>query len=349
MSITIKKKTSYANTSSYNNRPLKYIVIHYTAGSSSNAGCAMNTANMFSNPNIGASADFIVDDSTIVQFNPDIRNRYCWHCGDNKAYTKGGSYYGKCQNYNSIGIEICSTNPNWKSSDQANSSKWSFTGKAVKQAVELTKYLMEEYNISADCVIRHYDVSGKLCPGIIGWNADSGSESKWKNFKKEIGEVSKIEEKEETPKKAETEVKKITYPKTPFSVQVLIPDLNFRKSYSETSASYGYTGKGVFTIVEVKNDWGRLKSKGWIYLGNPSYVTIGKTITTTNKNTNTFKPYIVQVTASALNIRKGPSTSYQSVGVIKRNEKYTIVEEKKNWGKLKSGAGWICLDYVKKC
>ena len=29
---------------------------------------------------------------------------------------------------------------------------------------------MKKYNISVDNVIRHYDVSGKHCPGIIGWN-----------------------------------------------------------------------------------------------------------------------------------------------------------------------------------
>lgn len=33
---------------------------------------------------------------------------------------------------------------------------------------------------------------------------------------------------------------------------------------------------------------------------------------------------------------------------VKKGELYTIVAEKDNWGKLKSGAGWICLDYVKK-
>lgn len=166
--MNIIKKTSYSNTTYYSNRPLEFILMHYSAGSTSKTGSAVNTAVMFSNPNFGASADFIVDDTQKVQFNPDIKNRYCWHCGDNKSYTKGGSYYGRCFNYNSIGIEICSTNPNWKSSDPANSPKWSFTPQAIKNAVELVKYLMKKYNIPASNVIRHYDVSGKLCPGIIG-------------------------------------------------------------------------------------------------------------------------------------------------------------------------------------
>ena len=184
MAINITKQTSYSNTTSYLNRPLKYIVVHYTAGSTSKSGSARNTAVMFSNPSVYASADYIVDDETIVQFNPDVRNRFCWHCGDNKnMFSMGGKYYGKCTNANSIGIEVCSTNPNWQASDFANSKKWSFTDKVVNNAVELVKYLMQTYNIPIENVIRHYDVTGKFCPGIIGWNEDSGNAKKWEQFK----------------------------------------------------------------------------------------------------------------------------------------------------------------------
>ena len=193
MSISITKQTSYSNTTGYTNRPINYIVVHYTAGSTSKAGSARNTAIMFSNPTVYASADYIVDDETIVQFNPDIRNRFCWHCGDNKnPYSMGGKFHGKCTNANSIGIEVCSTNPNWQASDQANCKKWSFTDKVVAKAAELVKYLMQTYNIPIDHVIRHYDVTGKLCPGIIGWNEDSGNAKKWEQFKTQLtGAVSK--------------------------------------------------------------------------------------------------------------------------------------------------------------
>lgn len=66
-----------------------------------------------------------------------------------------------------------------------------------------------------------------------------------------------------------------------------------------------------------------------------------------------FKSYTVKVTASALNIRKGPGTNYTTNGCIRDKGCYTIVEEKTGtgatkWGKLKSGAGWISLDYTKK-
>jgi len=190
MSISITKQTSYSNTTGYTNRPINYIVVHYTAGSTSKAGSARNTAIMFSNPTVYASADYIVDDETIVQFNPDIRNRFCWHCGDNKnPYSMGGKFHGICTNANSIGIEVCSTNPNWQASDQANSKKWSFTDKVVAKAAELVKYLMQTYDIPIDRVIRHYDVTGKLCPGIIGWNEDSGNAKKWEQFKARLTDV----------------------------------------------------------------------------------------------------------------------------------------------------------------
>ena len=64
-------------------------------------------------------------------------------------------------------------------------------------------------------------------------------------------------------------------------------------------------------------------------------------------------PYLVKVTASVLNIRKQPTTSSIVTGTIKDRGVYTIVEEASGagatrWGKLKSGAGWISLDYTKK-
>ena len=66
-----------------------------------------------------------------------------------------------------------------------------------------------------------------------------------------------------------------------------------------------------------------------------------------------FQPYTVKVTSSALAIRKGPGTDTEKVGSIQDKGIYTIVEEAKGpgatkWGKLKSGAGWISLDYTQK-
>lgn len=56
---------------------------------------------------------------------------------------------------------------------------------------------------------------------------------------------------------------------------------------------------------------------------------------------------LVKVTCDELNIRSGPGTKYKKCGCITDKGTYTIVEVKGNWGRLKSGAGWICLKYTK--
>jgi len=67
-----------------------------------------------------------------------------------------------------------------------------------------------------------------------------------------------------------------------------------------------------------------------------------------------FEPYRVNVTISDLNIRKGPGTNYAKTGKYTGKGVFTIVAESegtgstKGWGKLKSGAGWISLDYATK-
>lgn len=66
----------------------------------------------------------------------------------------------------------------------------------------------------------------------------------------------------------------------------------------------------------------------------------------------TVTPYLVRVKITNLNIRKGPGTNYGATGYIQPGI-YTIVAESTGkgaakWGKLKSGAGWISLDYATK-
>ena len=63
--------------------------------------------------------------------------------------------------------------------------------------------------------------------------------------------------------------------------------------------------------------------------------------------------YLVKVKADVLNIRADAGTNYKITGQIKDHGVYTIVAEKdgagaSKWGKLKSGAGWISLDYVER-
>ena len=86
---------------------------------------------------------------------------------------------------------------------------------------------------------------------------------------------------------------------------------------------------------------------------NPGYSVFdvnGVNIYTSKTNTETAVPFLVKVSITDLNIRKGPGTDYERTQFIPVGV-YTIVEVKSGkgstagWGRLKSGAGWISLDY----
>lgn len=62
----------------------------------------------------------------------------------------------------------------------------------------------------------------------------------------------------------------------------------------------------------------------------------------------TFTPYIVRINTDVLNVRAGAGTGYKINTQVKRHGLYTIVAEDGEWGKLKSGAGWINLNYVQR-
>lgn len=144
----------------------------------------------------------------------------------------------------------------------------------------------------------------------------------------------------------------------PFVVKVLINDLNYRSEPSMKGKVKGQTGKGIFTIVEVSNNWGKLKSGlGWIWLGNPEYCTIQKTNVEIEKKPEVkpaSKDFKVQIDIANLNIRTGAGIEYARTGHVTGVGVFTITEVKEGtgstagWGKLKSGAGWISLDYAKR-
>ena len=146
-------------------RDIKYLVIHYTATSSSKDGSAIKVRNGWQNGSASASADFVVDDKNIIQANPDLKNYYCWAVGD------GNGKYG-ITNTNSISIEMCSTLEKGTSAAVPNHKGWSLSEEVLDNAEKLAKLLMKEYNIPFERVVRHYDASRKDCPGIVGWNDD---------------------------------------------------------------------------------------------------------------------------------------------------------------------------------
>ena len=100
--------------------------------------------------------------------------------------------------------------------------------------------------------------------------------------------------------------------------------------------------------LKFQNDYG-LEVDGEVgplTLAAVSKALANKTQTTTTTQERHITPYTVKIVASALNIRSGASATYPVVGVIQDRGIYTIVDEKNGWGKLKSGAGWIFLQYT---
>ncbi|MGN0299567.1 MAG: N-acetylmuramoyl-L-alanine amidase, partial [Lachnospiraceae bacterium] len=323
------------NTSARAGKP-EYIVVHYV-GALGDAKANIDYYNLITTVN--ASADFYVGfDGTVWQYNTDINNRYTWAVGKNWYDGKNGAtLWGIANNNNCINIEMCVRSKTGKAV-AANSKNWYFEDATVNATVELVKYLMNLYNIDVDHVVRHYDVCGKYCPGVFGWNAASGSEAEWTNFKARLSTTQQAQ----TIPSAQNNL-----PSTvPFTVKVLVSDLNYRSKPSMSGTVKGTTGKGTFDIIEISSDgWGKLKSgAGWIYLLNPTYVSILDAST----------PFKVKITDSALNIRTGPSINHSITGRITDMGVYTITEVKSGmgstagWGRLLSGAGWISLDFCDK-
>lgn len=154
-------------------QPYEYIVMHYVGAVST----ARNNGDYYGNtPYIGASAHFFVDETTIVYSCPLTRS--AGHCGVDYSGGKAPFWHGKgvdSTNRRSIGIEMCC-----KKDSKGN---WYIEPETVTRAVALVRWLMQEFNIPAANVIRHYDVCWKLCPEP--WVRDP---EQWQNFKKRISD-----------------------------------------------------------------------------------------------------------------------------------------------------------------
>lgn len=139
----------------------EYIVIHYVGAVST----AYDNSVYFKNTNREASANYFVDEENIYRVVKDSDS--AWHCGAN-------TYYCNARNTNSIGIEMCCF---------MNNGKLDVSEKVVANTIELTKELMQKYNIPVENVVRHYDVSRKNCPAPFVADVN-----RWNDFKNRLVE-----------------------------------------------------------------------------------------------------------------------------------------------------------------
>lgn len=155
---------------------IKYIVIHYVGAT----GSAQANCKYYASKKVGASAHYYVDFDGSIWQSVEDRN-IAWHCG-----TKGKYYHPECRNSNSIGIELCVRVKN-KGSQAADSHDWYFEDATVQEAVKLTKELMQKYGIDVDHVVRHYDITHKICPNPFVYNHTNHT---WSDFKANLNDVS---------------------------------------------------------------------------------------------------------------------------------------------------------------
>lgn len=221
--MQVNKLITKVNYTKGKNKKNKYIVIHYVGATSG----AEDNCKYFETVNRNASANyFIGHKGEIWQCVED--DDIAWHCGAN---TYKHPY---CRNSNSIGIELCCK--------KAANGTWFFEEATIKTAIELTKELMKKYNIPVSNVIRHYDVTGKICPEPYVRDVQA-----WHNFKANLT---------------------ATKPSTGYMVSVTADELNVRKGAGIAYKIVTTVKKGeAFTIVDVCKGWGKLKSDiGWINL-----------------------------------------------------------------------------------
>ena len=171
--MNTRTNLTLVNCNKISNKVNKYIVIHYVGAVST----AWANSLYFKSVYRGASANWFVDDTEAVLV---VDEKYvAWHCGDGLKKGNGGKYYNKCTNYNSIGIEMCCF---------MNNGKLDISTQTINNTIELVKQLMTKYNIPVENVIRHYDVTNKLCPAPF-----IEDESRWFDFKSKLGEQIKPE------------------------------------------------------------------------------------------------------------------------------------------------------------
>lgn len=300
-------------------RQKKWIVIHETGNSSKGAdaqGHSTYLKNLAKANTTYVSWHYTVDDHEIYHHIPD--NEIAYHASDGRV--EGGG------NMASIGIEICVN------------SDGNFD-KARDNAAWLTAKLLKENNLTISAVKQHHDFApdGKNCPQTI---RDKGL---WNNFLQAVQKYYGVTNSSSSSNTTNTIV-------PVFKVGQVV-QFNGTKHYKSSDAIQGYickpgkvkvnnvyrVGKSRHPYMVIAVSGGGSTAYGWVDATDLQEIAV-----------KTFMPYTVRVTANVLNVRSGPGTGYKITTSIKKNEVYTIVEEKNGWGKLKSGAGWISLKYTKK-
>lgn len=140
---------------------IKGVVVHYTANPGTDAKANRDYFNGLATANSGrakavyASSHYVIGlDGTIIQCVPLTEIAYA----------------SNDRNYDTVSIECCHPDKSGK-----------FTEATYNSLVSLVAWLCGEYNITVDNIIRHYDITGKMCPKYYVKNEDA-----WLKFKSDV-------------------------------------------------------------------------------------------------------------------------------------------------------------------
>lgn len=166
--------------SSRNGHKIEWIIVHYPVA----PGCDAKWCKAFyERTNESKSAHYAVSNNQTISIVPC--SFAAWHCCTNKIETFCGA-----NNKNSIGIDLMENKIN-KKSMSVKDKDWFIPESTLERAAILIAYLMKQYSIPIEHVVRHYDVTHKWCPrplmgdDINEYYGVSGNQ-KWNQFKDRV-------------------------------------------------------------------------------------------------------------------------------------------------------------------
>ncbi|NLJ40082.1 MAG: SH3 domain-containing protein, partial [Clostridiales bacterium] len=121
--------------------------------------------------------------------------------------------------------------------------------------------------------------------------------------------------------------------------------LNVRNGAGTGNKIIGSLAKGKqVDIIEKKGSWYKIKYGSGTGYVHGDYLKLASGDSSRGETNRTGT-----VNASALNVRKGPGTSYAAVALLPRGAKVTITGESGSWYKIKSGSttGYVSKTYIK--
>ena len=222
--------------------------------------CSVETlGTIFANKNRQASCNYgIGPDGRIGLYVPESKRSWCSssNANDQRAIT----------------LEIaCDTSEPYAVNDKA----W---GATIKLCADICKRNGKKKLLwfnDKDKTLKYKPKADEMVLTIHKWFAATSCPNTWilnhmSELAEEVTAILKDSKKTETSSKI---------PDVPFTVNVLIDNLNIRKGAGNKYDTIGkFTGKGTFTIIETKGEWGKLKSgAGWIYIANSKWVKIENT------------------------------------------------------------------------